>query len=184
MKEQLRNRFGTARMGVCMAGLLAFASSSYGSNEATVVEQFELKILANTLGGREIIAGEYIAAIEQIHSTPSLDSKYVRNTNLCAAYTARGEFTLAEVKCKAALRASRSLSTGLQNTNRARVASKNDQAAALNNLGVLNALQGNKEEALKYFQSASNRSKDLRATTNQNISVLEERTGSEVVASS
>ena len=167
-----------------MAGLLAFASSSYGSNGATVVEQFELKILANTLGGREIIAGEYIAAIEQIHSTPSLDSKYVRNTNLCAAYTARGEFTLAEVKCKAALRASRSLSTGLQNTNRARVASKNDQAAALNNLGVLNALQGNKEEALKYFQSASNRSKDLRATTNQNISVLEERTGSEVVASS
>lgn len=179
-----RNRLGTARISVCMAGLLAFASSSYGSSEATVVEQFELKILANTLGGREIIAGEYIAAIEQIQSTPSLDSRYVRNTNLCAAYIARGEFTLAEAQCKAALRASRSASTGLQNTNRARMASKNDQATALNNLGVLNALQGNNEEALKYFQSASNRSKSLRATTNQNISVLEQRTGSAVVASS
>lgn len=179
-----RNRLGTARISVCMAGLLAFASSSYGSSEAKVVDQFEVKILANTLGGREIIAGEYIAAIEQIQSTPSLDSRYVRNTNLCAAYIARGEFTLAEAQCKAALRASRSASTGLQNTNRARMASKNDQATALNNLGVLNALQGNNEEALKYFQSASNRSKSLRATTNQNISVLEQRTGSAVVASS
>lgn len=183
MKEQLRNRSGAARAGVCMAGMLSLAFSGYVFGETAAVERFELQIVGNSPGGSEIVAGDYAAAIEQIRTTPSLHSKYVRNTNLCVAYTAQGEFTLAEPTCKAALQAARSTSTGLQNTNRARIANKNDQAMAMNNLGVLRALQGDNQKALKYFESASNKSKDLEPMVGQNIIALEQRMGSEVVAS-
>jgi len=166
-----------------MAGLLSLAISGYAVSETAAIERFELQIVGNSPGGGEIVAGDYAAAIAQIRSTPSLHSKYVRKTNLCAAYTAQGEFTLAGPTCKAALQAGRSTSTGLQNTNRARIANKNDQAVALNNLGVLHALQGKNQKALTYFESASNKSKDLKPMVSQNIIALEQRMGSEVVAS-
>ena len=183
MKKQLRNSIGAARVGVCMAGLLSLAASGYAIGDTTAVERFELKVVGNSPGGSKILAGDYAAAIEQIRSTPSLHSKYVRKTNLCVAYMAQGEFTLAEPTCKAALQAGRSTSTGLQNTNRARIANKSDQAMAMNSLGVLHALQGKNQKALTYFESASNKSKDLKPMVSQNIIALEQRMGSEVVAS-
>jgi len=55
---------------------------------------------------------------------------------------------------------------------------------SLNNLGVWHALQGNTDEAQGYFQSASNKSSEVSATTNRNIDVLELRMGSATVAAS
>jgi hypothetical protein len=76
------------------------------------------------------MAGDYNTAIDQILFTPSLDSKYVKSTNLCVAYMAQGEFSLAEKHCKAALRTSGSAYSGIQNTGRARKASRDNRAMA------------------------------------------------------
>jgi len=45
-------------------------------------------------------------------------------------------------------------------------------------------LQGNADQAQGYFQSASNKSSEVSATTNRNIDVLELRMGSATVAAS
>ena len=55
---------------------------------------------------------------------------------------------------------------------------------ALNNLGVWHALQGDAVEAQVYFENAANRSKDLLATSNRNIDMLELRVGPATVATS
>jgi hypothetical protein len=55
---------------------------------------------------------------------------------------------------------------------------------ALNNLGVVRALQGNTQEWRIYFESASNPSKRLETTSSRNINALEQRMGFEVVVSS
>jgi tetratricopeptide (TPR) repeat protein len=183
MNKNLGNLVGAAKVGVCLGVILALSSNSYASNEAAGAVQFELHIVENTTGGREIVAGDYNAAIEKIRVSLSMDSKYVESTNLCAAYIAEKEYIQAEAHCKAALRASRSFDTGLQSTTWGRTAAKANRAVALNNLGVLHALKGNNREAREFFQSASKRSYRLKLTSDRNINVLEQRMVSEVANS-
>ena len=185
MNKNLGNTFGAAKVGACLAGMLVFASNSYGSNEAVVAAQFEVHIMENTTGGREILAGDYSAAIEKILFSPSLDSKYVKDANLCAVYTVQKEFNRAEAHCMAALDASKSrnFGTGMQGISWERGANRVKWAMALNNLGVLHALKGNNGEARDYFQSASKKSHRLRATSDRNIHALEGRMGTEVASS-
>ena len=173
-----------SRLGLGFAALLGFTASSYAAADALVVNKFELVIMQTSLGGQEIFAGEFAAAVDKINSTLSLDTKYAKSTNLCAAYTAQGEFTSAQPHCRTALSLSRSSNHGTFLISRAYVAKKSRQAMALNNFGVWHALQGNADEAQTYFQKASTKSRDLSVTSSRNIDVLELRIGSATVAAS
>ena len=183
MNKKFKSITGAASLGICLAGVLGYASSSYASDGLVGAEAFELKITAETLGGSEIMAGEYATAIETILSTASLESKYVRSTNLCAAYTAQKEFGLAEKQCNLALRLSNSPQAGAQLDGRTYLSRREGKAMALINLGVMHALQGNSQEAREYFESAGKQSKRLRATSERNIVSLDKRMESQIASS-
>jgi len=184
MNKTFRGLSRGGRLGICFSAMLGFAGSGNAAEEAMAVEKFELLIVETSLGGNEMAAGEYAAAVQIITTSLSLDSKYARSTNLCAAYTAQGEFDSAQPHCQKALRLSSSSDYGAIAMNRMYVAKKNRRAMSLNNLGVWHALQGNADKAKGYFQSASNKSREVAATTNRNIDVLEMRMGSATVAAS
>ena len=183
MNRKLGNLYGTARLGLCLAGVLGFVNSSYGSEEEAVQPQkFELNIVESTTGADEILAGNMTGGVGKIHSTLSVDSRYARATNLCTAYTAQGEFASAKEHCKAALHLSRSANHALTATGYITVRSR--QAMALNNLGVWYALQGNKEEAREHFETAGKKGKRLLATSKRNLHALEQRADSNVASAS
>jgi Tfp pilus assembly protein PilF len=184
MNKTFRGLSKVGRLGLCFSTMLGFAGGGNAAEEAMTVEKFELMIVETSLGGNEMAAGEYAAAVEKITTSLSMDSKYAKSTNLCVAYTAQGDFASAQPHCQTALRLSRSSDLGSIVMTRVYVARKNRQAMSLNNLGVWHALQGNTDEAQGYFQSASNKSSEVSATTNRNIDVLELRMGSATVAAS
>ena len=175
---------GKCRLGLCFAAMLGFAGSGYAAGDAVEVGKFELTIVQETVGGNDIVAGEFSAAVEKINTALSLDSKYAKSTNLCAAYTAQGEFAGAQPHCKAALTFSSSSRYGLLSMSRSYTSKRSMQAMALNNLGVWHALQGDADQAQAYFKNAANRSKGLVATSNRNIDVLKRRVGPAAVAAS
>ncbi|MFT5711338.1 MAG: tetratricopeptide (TPR) repeat protein [Halioglobus sp.] len=183
MNKKFKNVSGTFKLGICFAGILAYTGGSYASDGRVSAEAFELKITEETLGGSEIMAGEYAAAIETILTTASLDSKYDKSTNLCAAYTAQKEFGLAEHQCHLSLRLSESANVNAHLSGRSYLARREGKAVALINLGVLHALQGNNQEAREYFESASKKSKRLRATSKRNINSLDTRMDSQIASS-
>ena len=183
MNKKFKSITGAASLGICLAGVLGYTTSSYASDGLVGAEAFELTIRAETLGGSEIMAGQYATAIETILSKSSLESKYVKSTNLCAAYTAQKEFSLAEKQCNLALRLSNSPNAGAQLDGRAHLSRREGKAMALINLGVLHALQGNSQKAREYFESASRKSKRLKATSERNINSLDKRMGSQIASS-
>ena len=183
MKKNFKSNSGAARIGICFAGILAFTSGGYASDGLVGAEAFELSITEESLGGNEIMAGEYASAIETILTTASLDSKYVKSTNLCAAYTAQKEFSLAESQCNLALHLSKWDSVGARLDGRAHLSRREKNAMALINLGVLHALQGNNQEAREYFDSASRKSRRLKATSQRNINSLDKRMESQIASS-
>ena len=90
-------------MGLCFTVMLGFVGNGYAAEYAVAAEKFELKVFERTLGGSEIVVGEYAAAIKIISTSLSLDSKYAKNTNLCVAYTAQRKFSSAQPYCQSAL---------------------------------------------------------------------------------
>ena len=184
MNNLLMKARGTAKIGFFLAGVLGFASGSYGIEGAVSAEKFELVITQESFGGNEILAGNTTAAIEKMLTSASLSSQYNWNTNLCAAYTAEGKYSSAEKHCELALRLSKSANPGILGHTRSYMAKKDRYAIALINLGVMHALQGNTQDALEYFESASTRSKRLSATADRNITALEQREANPVLATS
>jgi Flp pilus assembly protein TadD len=184
MNNTLGKASGKCRLGLCFAAMLGFAGSGYAAGDAVEAGKFELTIVQETVGGNDIVAGEFSAAVEKINTALSLDSKYAKSTNLCAAYTAQGEFAGAQPHCKAALSFSRSSRYGLLGMSRSYTSKRSMQAMALNNLGVWHALQGDADQARAYFKNAASRSKDLVATSSRNIDVLKLRVGPATVAAS
>lgn len=184
MKDLPGNICRAAKIGFFFSGILGFATSSYGITGAVSTEKFELVITEKTFGGNEILSGNPTAAIEKMLANRSLSSKYNLNTNLCAAYTAQGKYSSAEKHCNLALRFSKSAQYGMSGRSRTYMAKRDSYAIALNNLGVMHALQGNTLDALEYFESASIRSKRLSATADRNIVALEQREANPVIAAS
>ena len=184
MKNTLGKVSVSCRLGLCLSAMLGFAGSGYAAADAVEIEKFELTIVEVTLGGNELVAGDPSAAIEKINTALSLDSRYVKSSNLCAAYTAQGEFASAQRHCKAALTLSRSHRYGLLGVSRSYTSKRYMQAMALNNLGVWHALQGDADQAQVYFKNAAKRSKDLLATSSRNSDVLKLRMGPATVAGS
>lgn len=174
MNKKLGNNYRLASAGLMLSGVLGFASSSYGTEEAVPLGRFELKIVQSTTGGDEILAGNFSGAIGIIRSSLSLDSKYNLNNNLCAAYTAQGEFSNAEAYCQTAVHLS-SYAQSRQKANTGNISTRSRQAMALNNFGVWYALQGKTQEASEYFEAASRKSKQLATTTERNMDALEQR---------
>ena len=182
MTSKLMKARGAAKMGFLFSGILGFINSSYGLEEVVTVGKFELKIIEMTSGADEILAGNITGALESILTTGSRHSRYDMNTNLCVAYTAQGEYSSAEQHCKLAVRHSRSFGSGIQSNPGSYMAKREKSALALNNIGVLRALQGNTGDAREYFETASAKSKRMSSTANRNINALEQRKQPDVLA--
>ena len=171
-----RNSYGVTRLGLCLAGMLGFVNSSQGGEEAASrLEKFELNIVDSTIGADEILAGDLTGGVGKINSALSQDSEYTEATNLCAAYTARGEFASAKEYCQAALKLSRTDRHARKIETMGYIPTRSRQAMALNNFGVWHALQGNTEQAREYFEAAGNKDKRLSAASARNLSALEQR---------
>ena len=184
MNKTLGKVRGGCWLGLYFSTMLGFAGSAYAAEDAVGLGKFELTIMQATVGGNEIFAGDFSAAVEKINTSISGDSKYTKSANLCAAYTAMGEFSSAQPHCKAALTMSRSSRYGVLSLSKPPTSRRNMQAMALNNLGVWHALQGDAEQAEAHFKNAANRSKELMPIPSRNIEVLELRIGPATVASS
>jgi len=165
-------------------GLLGVSSPSLGAGEALVIDKYELIIYQDSPGESEIIAGKLDRAIETIRTTNTLDSAYDTHTNLCVAYTVQKQFDLAHRYCKAAVRESNSGSSSIQLGYRVPSADKERRAAALSNLGVMHALQGNGSTALRYFEAAARKSSRLAETADRNMDALAQDQDSKVAAAS
>ena len=184
MNNSLMNGRKAAKIGFFLSGILGFTGSSYGIDRVALAEKFELVIAEKSFGGEEILAGRTNAAIEKMLETASLSSKYNWNTNLCAAYTAQGNYSIAERHCGLSLKLSKTAHYGVLGNTRSHRAKKDNRAIALNNMGVMYALQGNPDAAREHFESVSNWSKRLSATADRNINALELRQKNPAIASS
>lgn len=145
--------------------------------------KFELVVFSNIAGGSELVSGDLDGAIEKFNAASLPRRGDTKHTGLCAAYTAAGEFASAEKHCRAAI----SISSAARNSMlisqfSSRAARRENEAVALNNMGVLLALQGEPEKALKYFRAAGNKSARLSKTSSRNMDALEQRAGTFEVA--
>ena len=95
-------RGAAAKLGICVAGAMGLAAGSYGDNAQVTAEQYEMQIFLDSTGGREIVSGDFSAAIESLRGKKSRDSKYSWSTNLCVALTLEREFSSAEEHCRSA----------------------------------------------------------------------------------
>ena len=182
MDNTLGEVIGRYRLGLCFSAMLGFAGSGYAAGDSAEAGKFELTIVQTTVGGDDIVAGEFSAAVEKINAALSLDSRYAKSSNLCAAYTAQSDFASAKPHCKSALNFSRSSHYRVIGTSSSYTTQRNMQAMALNNLGVWHAMQGEAVQAKAYFERAASRSKDMVATSSRNIDVLELRMVPDTVA--
>jgi hypothetical protein len=179
MKTKLRSAIEGNKVGLFFAAALGFSGVSHGSSQGVAVERFELKVVENTVGANEIIAGEFADALQQLRYKVSYDSEFFKRTNLCAAYVATGELVVAKPHCRAALRTSRHEGLNYRPSKTTRVR----QAVALNNLGVLYALAGEHQESQQFFESAGGKSSEMKVTSARNINILEQRAGDDVASS-
>jgi tetratricopeptide (TPR) repeat protein len=176
MKKPVSIARGAANFGLCLSAVLGFASSSFAERSDIDVHKFELQVFQGTIAVDEIVSGDMGVAVEKIRDSGKYVELYAKKTNLCVAYTAQGEYTNAAKQCQAAQRLSKRSGFIVHSTKR------DKQALALNNLGVLLALQGHTQEALKYFERAGGRSTKFSDTSLRNIDALEKR-GDSAVAS-
>jgi tetratricopeptide (TPR) repeat protein len=178
MKKPLSLARGAANFGLCLSAVLGFASSSFAERSDIDVHKFELQVFQGTIAVNDILSGDMGVAVEKIHDSGKYVELYAKKTNLCVAYTAQGEYNKAVKQCQAAQRLSKRPGFIAYSTKREK------QALALNNLGVLLALQGHTQEARKYFSRAGGRSTKFNDTSLRNIDALEERMDSAVTSRS
>ena len=164
-----------ARLGICVAGAMGLAAGSYGDNAQVSAEKYEMQIFLDSTGGKEIVSGDFSAAIEILRGTRSLDSRYARSTNLCVALTLEREFSGAEEHCRSARNYStRSIGASLGRAGIG-LGKKDKLVLALNNLGVFYALSGNAQEARGYLEIAEGKGGRYSETSQRNMRALDER---------
>lgn len=141
----------SARLSFTVLGMAALATTRAGA-----AEPFEMVSYANAPGGAEIAAGDYDAAIAAASSRLwrlNTESELIANTNLCVAYTVKGEFDAAEKACADALSVAKSVDRAGRTSGR-RMTTGEATARALTNRGVLHAMAGDGLLAAADFEEA------------------------------
>ncbi len=141
----------SARLSFTVIGFSALATTSVGA-----AESLEMISYSNAPGGAEIAAGDYDAAIAEASSRLwrlSSEAALIASTNLCVAYTMKGEVEAAEGACDEALSRARSADHAARSSGR-RVTRGEATARALTNRGVLHAVVGDALLAAADFREA------------------------------
>lgn len=116
-----------------------------------VQTKLEMTVVSNAAFGNSVVSGDFAAAIEKIEALDAQRSgEFFVNNNLCVAYTKNGDLERAAKACDAAVREARA-------DTRSRFALGGDQrhrAIALSNRGVLRAVTGDRENALRDLRKA------------------------------
>jgi Flp pilus assembly protein TadD len=118
-------------------------------------KSFEMASYLGFPGGREVVTGDYKAAIasaSKAKAGPSALSPLVSATNLCVAYTATGAFPEARGACDRAVELARREDAM---ATRPLAASNTATSRALSNRGVLRALNGDASGAAGDFRAAA-----------------------------
>ena len=157
-----------ARAGMCVAVAMGIAANGYSDNAQVSAEKYEMNVLQDATGGKDIVIGNLQGAIETLRGTLTRDSKYAKSTNLCVALTLTKNYSDAEQHCQSA-RSYGGHSTGLGITRKDKV------VLALNNLGVFYALSGNTQDAQEYFKVADSKGGRYSEISRRNIRALEQR---------
>ena len=146
------------RCAMLMAGAglaLAATSTPAAEEEGAGPHSFEMVVLGDTYGGRQVLAGKISRVLDNAlpGNRPSFDAL----TNHCVSLTLSGELVEAETACEAALSEANSKLDRLDSAftpahvkGEIRVRS----AMALSNRGVLKALQGDSIGAREDFTEA------------------------------
>lgn len=173
------------RSRAIVAGALVSCAAFMGASTAQAVEseetntRFRIAYTEGSIGSSLIAAGKFSEAIDKVQTGLMLShelDRYERYTNLCVAHISRQDYVLAEQHCKAAVRRSSTLSGSMLRYQQGRQDSKRMQSLAWNNLGVLQALQGEQPEASKSFAKAQKRGLKNSLLVNDNLATLEQRT--------
>jgi len=159
----------SARLSFTVIGISALVATPVGA-----AESLEMISYANAPGGAEIAAGDYDAAIAAASSRLwrlNTESALIASTNLCVAYTVKGEIEAAEDACAEALSVARSVDRASRNTGR-RAAPGEATARALSNRGVLRAVVGDALLAAADFREAG-RVSGVWEVPGRNLDLLE-----------
>ena len=164
-----------ASAGMCVAGAMGITAGSYADNAQVSAEKYEMQVFLDSMGGREIVSGDFSAAIATLRGTPSLGSKYAKNTNLCVALTLTRDFANAEQHCHSAMSFSVRSHARPPSIGSRSLGKKDKVVLALNNLGVFYALSGNTLQARAYFDAAERKGGSHSATSLRNMRALDQR---------
>ena len=125
------------------------------------VKPYQMGVLLNKAHGRSIEAGKYAKAVAKMaHRLEESSKDFGTQNNLCVALVKTNSLDKAATACDAAVaEASKLGKTALASKKRrqseAEESRRADLAIALFNRGVLLAVQGNTDKALKDFESAA-----------------------------
>lgn len=183
MSKILGSRGLVTRVGFCIAGVLGPVVGSFADSEQIMKGKFEMQVIEYSAGGKEIVAGDYGAAIDALSGRMTLDSRYAKGTNLCVALTMQGEFSAAERYCQSAKNSSRRHPSSPLESYGGGLNSRDKQVLALNNFGVHHALNGDLQEAQQYLATAERKGGRYADVSQRNMRALEERMTTNAVVS-
>jgi hypothetical protein len=118
---------------------------------------YTMIVIADAAHGHRIISGNYEQAVDKITSSRIRVDRFIKEINLCVAYTKSSELELAANDCDAALatledgRPARFAGSDLTSRE---IAYRRNLAVALSNRGVLRAVTGELELAREDFVTA------------------------------
>ena len=138
-----------ARSSLALAALL----SSIPAVGHSVQSSLEMTVISNEAFGAAVLEGQLDTTIRRIEA---LDTRWANefsiNNNLCVAYTKNGELKQARKACDAAITEVRADVRG-RSAFRFQV-DRRHAAIALSNRGVLHAVTGDRDSAMKDFRKA------------------------------
>lgn len=122
--------------------------------------KYTMAVISDLSYGNKVMTGDYDRAIELVTAKKQQGADvFPANTNLCVAYTKKGELEQAELACETAVIEARA---ALVRKRRGNVGSPigtrvplRELALALSNRGVLRAVQGETDKARSDFTEAA-----------------------------
>lgn len=144
--------------------------------EPGIAEQaYEMKVYANSPGGRQVLDENYASAIKAAKRKAGKggETGIAANLTLCAALTKTGQLEDAEIACTKAVtlaerrKVNRPLPLYGYDTR------QQDFATALSNRGVLRAVSGDPDGAARDFRDAAKVARTAAEVSRRNLAFLE-----------
>ncbi|MFK8054188.1 MAG: hypothetical protein AB8F65_14565 [Woeseiaceae bacterium] len=151
-------------------------TGAIASDEETDSSAFIMSAVEDAAGGKQIMAGEYEAAADDIRKDGRQRyDAFARATNLCVSLTLSDKLDAAESHCESAVQQSRHPNHVYKVGADGRPNPSLSRAIALSNLGVLRALTGDLTAAQRHFERAASTSTKLDNPTHNMSRLLQIR---------